>query len=428
MVRFGVRWPVSLAARAARAGGCGRAAAVVLCAAVVVVPLAACSSGSSSSGGAASAASAGGTSGSAAAAGGGVINVGVIGGFSGTQASSADPAEQGIEAWADSVNAAGGLAGHKVNLIIKDDQDSASLGVADAKELVTQDKVAAVLADWSNTDIQWGPYLKQQGVPVIGGANLAESLQDSDYFPVGTDGNSQATVMMQAAAKAGVTKLAVAYCSEAPACAEVDSLVKASQAASGVKVSWSGGFSQTAPSYTAQCLAAKNSGANGMFIAAASEADVRFATACAQQGYKPIEVTLGSTATPDWAQVPAFNGMVDAILDAPWTDTSTPATRAFHTAMAAYQPGKQLGTGTMQAWVAGVAFAQAYKDAGSPANPTPANITKGLYAFHDETLGGLAPPLTYTPGQPGKVPCAFIISIQNGKFSEPQGLTTTCAT
>ena len=248
----------------------------------------------------------GGASGSAAAAGGGVINVGVIGGFSGTQASSADPAEQGIQAWADSVNAAGGLAGHKVNLIIKDDQDSASLGIADAKELVTQDKVAAVLADWSNTDIQWGPYLKQQGVPVIGGANLAESLQDSDYFPVGTDGNSQATVMMQAAAKAGVTKLAVAYCSEALACAEVDSLVKASQAASGVKVSWSGGFSQTAPSYTAQCLAAKNSGANGMFIAAASEADVRFATACAQQGYKPVEVTLGSTATPDWAQVPAL--------------------------------------------------------------------------------------------------------------------------
>lgn len=140
--------------------------------------------------------------------------MGVIGGFSGTQASSADPAEQGIQAWAASVNAAGGLAGHKVNLIIKDDQDSASLGIADAKELVTQDKVAAVLADWSNTDIQWGPYLKQQGVPVIGGANLAESLQDSDYFPVGTDGNSQATVMMQAAAKAGVTKLAVAYCSE----------------------------------------------------------------------------------------------------------------------------------------------------------------------------------------------------------------------
>ena len=344
--------PVALVARVGRAGGSGRAAALVLCAAVVVVlSVAACSSGSSSSGGAASAASAGGTSGSAAAAGAGVINVGVIGGFSGTQASSADPAEQGIQAWADSVNAAGGLGGHKVNLIIKDDQDSASLGIADAKELVTQDKVAAVLADWSNTDIQWGPYLKQQGVPVIGGANLAESLQDSDYFPVGTDGNSQATVMMQAAAKAGVTKLAVAYCSEAPACAEVDSLVKASQAASGVKVSWSGGFSQTAPSYTAQCLAAKNSGANGMFIAAASEADVRFATACAQQGYKPVEVTLGSTATPDWAQVPAFNGMVDAILDAPWTDTSTPATRAFHTAMAAYQPGKQLGTGTMQAWV-----------------------------------------------------------------------------
>lgn len=420
--------PVALVARVGRAGGSGRAVALVLClAALVVSSVAACSSGSSSSGGAASASS-GGASGSAAAAGSGVINVGVIGGFSGTQASSADPAEQGIQAWADSVNAAGGLAGHKVNLIIKDDQDSASLGIADAKELVTQDKVAAVLADWSTTDIQWGPYLKQQGVPIIGGANLAESLEDSDYFPVGTDGNSQGTVMMEAAAKAGVTKLAVPYCSEAPACAEAAGLAKNSQAVSGVKVTWAGGFSQTAPSYTAQCLAAKNSGANGMFIAAASEADVRFAAACAQQGYKPIEVTLGSTATPDWAQVPAFDGMVDAILDAPWTDTSTPATQAFHSAMAKYQPGQQLGTGTMQAWVSGEAFAQAYQDAGSPANPTPADIVQGLYTFHNETLGGLAPPLTYTKGQPGKVPCAFIISIQNGKFTEPQGLKTTCAT
>jgi branched-chain amino acid transport system substrate-binding protein len=362
--------------------------------------------------------------GTGSAAGG--IPVGVIGSFTGTQAASTAQARPAIEAWAASVNAAGGLDGHKINLILMDDGGVASTALADVRELIEKDHVAALVNDWSAASDQWGSYAQQQGVPIVGGyEQLATS---SDFFPAGTTDAPLLQVAYRAGLAAGATKMALAYCAEVAGCSAQVPASQAATAAIGTqKLVWDGSFSVSAPSFTAQCLAAKNSGANGMFISDASDGVIKLATACAQQGFRPQEVSLDGTMTNDWLTVSALSGTVSAQEDAPWFLTSTPALAAFHGAMAKYEPSASITNASMQAWAAGQLFAAAYKAAGSPANPTGADILTGLYSLKNETLGGIAPPLNFVKGQPTVIKCAFVVGIQSGKFVAPQGLKMTCA-
>jgi branched-chain amino acid transport system substrate-binding protein len=75
-------------------------------------------------------------------------------------------------------------------------------------------------------------------------------------------------------------------------------------------------------------------------------------------------------------------------------------------------------------------LATAIKDsgAGSHKTITSADIKKGLYSFHNETLGGMAPPLNYKKGQANPVDCWYWIRIQQRKFTTPYGVKPVCVT
>jgi branched-chain amino acid transport system substrate-binding protein len=60
----------------------------------------------------------------------------------------------------------------------------------------------------------------------------------------------------------------------------------------------------SAPSYTAQCLAAKQAGAQALIIDASYAAGSRFAPACAQQGYSPVYVIPSGAFDNRYLQMP----------------------------------------------------------------------------------------------------------------------------
>jgi branched-chain amino acid transport system substrate-binding protein len=381
--------------------------------------LAACGSSSSSSSPTSS-----GASGTASAK--SVIKLGVLASFTGVEAASIGPSRAAIESWAKAVNDAGGLNGHHIDLIVKDDAGNVSNAVVDAKGLIQNDHVIAILNDVSLGDSKWGTLAQQAQVPVLGGSGQAEFSANPDFFTAGTSFAPLVGVAVKAAAEKGETKIAVPYCAEVAPCAQAAALVAAVGKPVGSTVTWTGKFSGTATDYTAQCLAAKNSGANAMFVSAGSDGVIRFASGCASQGYSPIQVTADGTLTDDWLPVKALNGSLAAEQNAPWFDTSTPATQEFHAAMQKYAPSAKLSAASIAAWASGKLFEAAYKAAGSPDTVTSADVLKGLYALHDETLGGISPPLNYTPGKVANITCAFIVGIKDGKFVAPQKLTTTC--
>jgi branched-chain amino acid transport system substrate-binding protein len=130
--------------------------------------------------------------------------------------------------------------------------------------------------------------------------------------------------------------------------------------------------------------------------------------------------------TDQWLTIPAFNGTVAQEGNAPWFLDNTPALKAFHAALNKYEPGKAVNDSSIEGWASGKLFQAAVAASGSK-TVTTASVLAGLYSLKGDTLGGIAPPITYTKGSAATIPCFFIVGISKGKFVAPQGLKTSCA-
>jgi ABC-type branched-subunit amino acid transport system substrate-binding protein len=78
-------------------------------------------------------------------------------------------ADWGAEARVDALNAAGGIDGHPIKLVIKDDGSTPSGNATAAQLEVQQDHVFAIIND-SSLAFASARYLNQQGIPVLGSA------------------------------------------------------------------------------------------------------------------------------------------------------------------------------------------------------------------------------------------------------------------
>ena len=192
--------------------GVGRKVSSVFAVCLVVALVAGCGSSAKKS----SSATSSGTSptGATSTAHGTPIVIGNIGSYTGSESSSIGPALGGIKAWVASVNASGGIDGHPVDMIYKEDNDTPSLGLADAQELLA-DHVVAIVSDWSTTDSVWAPKFEKANIPIVGGGPGApDSLTDTDYFPAQTSTIVADYGALDAMKQEGVTKFGVPYCAE----------------------------------------------------------------------------------------------------------------------------------------------------------------------------------------------------------------------
>ena len=115
------------------------------------------------------------------------IPLGFICSCSGPEASAIGSTDKVIQAWAKYVNANGGINGHPVNVIVKDDAQNPATSLQDAKELVTQDHIVAMVGEESFVDSAWASYIAGAGVPVVGGINFeAPFVSNPDFYPSGT--------------------------------------------------------------------------------------------------------------------------------------------------------------------------------------------------------------------------------------------------
>jgi branched-chain amino acid transport system substrate-binding protein len=198
----------------------------------------------------------------------------------------------------------------------------------------------------------------------------------------------------------------------------------------GASISYSSKVSASAADFTAPCQGLKNAGVQSYTLGLAAATLEQVAATCVQQGLK-AKLILSDVADSTFPSDPALNGaeIVDAMF--PFFDTSNAATRQFHAVIKKYAPtlgtsSSPLNSEVTQAYASGVMFEAAVKASGS-GQVTPESVKKGLYTFHNETLGGLTVPLTFTPGKPAASNCFFTYQIENGAFTEPDGLHPICA-
>src|SRR5438105_15944207 len=72
-------------------------------------------------------------------------NVGLTGALTGPPASTYAPAVEALRVYIDIVNAAGGVNGKKINLILQDDSAEPGKATANSKKLIAQDNVVLML-------------------------------------------------------------------------------------------------------------------------------------------------------------------------------------------------------------------------------------------------------------------------------------------
>jgi branched-chain amino acid transport system substrate-binding protein len=362
------------------------------------------------------------------------IKIGLVCSCTGPLASAGADVPRVYKAWADSVNAAGGINGHKISIIEKDDQSNPTTSVTAVHTFIETDHVVAILDD-SNNDAAWSSYVQQQKVPVVGMDTSTEGFYtNSDFYAEGQTEDSLFSGIIQAVKQAGGkgTKFALFYCAEAVQCQQGIAPLQAAAKGAGESVVTTQEVSASAPNYTAQCLAAQQAGATVIFTADAQQVDEKIIQDCYAQGYKPKVVIDGEILLPSFLTTSGINqDTYFTVPNFPYF-AKLPAITAMNKALDKYAPGvrKDVNYGEFpaEAWIAGKLFQAGAVDLGvGGKTPTSAQLIKGLDSLHGTTLGGLAPPLTFTAGKPNPVDCWYWALLKNGKYSTPLGLKPACA-
>jgi branched-chain amino acid transport system substrate-binding protein len=363
------------------------------------------------------------------------IKIGLVGSFTGALASSIEVARPAYQAWAKSVNASGGINGHPVQVIVKDDGLNPATAVAEVHELIDSDHVIA-LATISNEETAFASYPGQKGVPVIGTSlSSLNMFVQPTWFPQGQTIDVLPAAVVLAAKKVGAKNFGIIYCAESPACQQL--IGPESQAAQkyGVPLVYKASVSAAAPNYTAQCLAAKQAGAQALFIADAVSVVEHVAKDCAAQGYTPPVISDDGAVAAAFKNSPGLSdGMINVMPIIPFEGANTPGVQAMNAAFQKYEPqllsDPNYNDEVAESWVAGLLFEAAAKAGGVGANgstPTSQQLLMGLSSLNGTTLNGMTVPLNLKQGVAHPVHCWFWMRTSHGQFTTPYGLTPECA-
>ena len=356
------------------------------------------------------------------------IVIGQVGSFSGAQASSLGGAAKVLQAWADSVNASGGIRNHPVKLITKDLGTNLTGGLAAVKDLVENQHVVAIVNDQDNGDASWQKYIEGTDVPVVGGSPFENTFMTSpSFFGSGTNGLLMAYGMLQLAKRNG-DKLGFLYCAESPACTDGYHNAKRLAPVAGITIPTALKYSATQPNFTAQCQALKSAGVQSYFVGASSAVIQRVSAECKANGVTAKLLAVDGSVSQNFEGNSAVDGVQAVELNAPWFDSSSTATKERQEVVKKYVPdlGALDGPNAQYAWVAGKLFQKAVEGIPARSAITSDTVKQSLWSMKNETLDGLAPPLTFTQGKPVQVSCYFVIGVSNAKFVAPQGLKPEC--
>jgi branched-chain amino acid transport system substrate-binding protein len=347
------------------------------------------------------------------------LTIGVITSITGVGGTSEKYSATTAQGWANWVNSAmGGINGHPVKLIAKDDKSDPATVLSVAKELVETDKVSLIVSADATADIAGGAYLSQSNVPVVGFGYLPTVWNKApNYF------SSSAVIpvlnqIQPVTVKAvGATAFADAACAEVTSCSSAAPFYKPAADSVGVKYNGLLTASSSAPSYTAECLKFIQQGTDYIEATFASAAIVHMANDCYAQGYKGwFGVAAGSTVASAFQSVNNLK-LAGSMFAFPWYATAAPV-KTFTDAMAKYNSGNDYKDANSTAvWSALELFRKAAANVSDDVSAQSVMSALGNNV-KNETLGGLlAQPITFTAGQPSPpVKCEFMYKLEGGKF------------
>lgn len=361
------------------------------------------------------------------------VNVGVVAPMTGLVGASFGNFGEGVQLWAQWANEHGGLNGHPIRVFTKNDNADPAIAYSAVKSMIEEHNIVALI----NTAVVFPGALQavnEANIPVIGGEIISrEWYRQPNLFPQGPPLQSLMRRLTDVVVQEGNDRIALYYCSEVDEiCGPFrDELVtnRGIERAGGTLVHQQAA-SLTSPGFTAQCLAARDGGAETVMLALDVASNARFANDCAAQNYEPRFVTFSVAANDASLEVDNLRNLLVAMPAAPWVADDTPGMAEFQAAVRQYAPNMQLGTGMVLTWISGLQAMAAARLGGMGADPVQAReqLRAGLVQLRDFDAYGTAVPMDHsTPGQPLFPDCAFFIQrTPERTWSMPMGSGPSC--
>src|SRR5581483_10989087 len=258
----------------------------------------------------------------------------------------------GFQIWQQHINAAGGVNGHPVNLVVADDGGDPARHRSLHQKLVEQDHVLAFVQNFEviSRNKATIDYLNAKRIPVIGGEGSGDHYYQSPmYFPQAAAGDTILYTSIAGAAQytvpKGKTKYGMLVCQEAQLCKDGERVWTEAAPKLGVQVVYTGRGSLAQPDFTAQCLAARNAGVEVLLLILDPNSILRLLASCSRQSYSPILGLTGSEVEDQMKNDPNMDGALAMSSVFPYFQAGTPATDEFQAAIAKYGPQLARGVG-----------------------------------------------------------------------------------
>jgi branched-chain amino acid transport system substrate-binding protein len=350
------------------------------------------------------------------------VNIGNVSTLSGVLGELFSPVRSALETFAASQNACGGLNGHRINLLIDDDQGDPSTASSKVQAMIQQKKVLAFIGNIQLLTVDAiVPVIKRYGIPILG-SDLTNNTWFTNplMFPQGSSVQSMAYGYINAALNYFHTpNIGEVWCVEVPrACEQMDRAFRELAPMMGATVKKTIQVSITAPSYVQQCLDLKNSGVEALGLSFDAASQHRLARSCTQVDYHPkvMPYPLGVGNEKQFLQGNKWLGNAYVSMNHfPWFASDTPALQYWQASIRKFNPGFVSGGTAAMGWASGALLVAA--SAGlSAENPTTQQLLNTLWTFKGQpwtTLGGLTPPLTYGKDQNPRVPYCLFAAISN---------------
>ena len=352
------------------------------------------------------------------------IKIGVTQPLTGAFAASGNYVAQGAKIAEEAVNAAGGVLGRKIQLIIEDNKSNPTETVATAEKLIAKDKVPVLIGAWSSTlTLAVMPKLMEYEVPMVVETSSSGKITTSGnpyIFRISPTSEMEAKAFSGMVKKFGIKKadfLATNNDFGLGASQEFSQMLKGQ----GVQIGAVETMDPKATDFSAQLAKIKASGGDTLFVTTAVEQATLILRQAKEQQVKARIITTGGSVSPDQliAQAgEAANGSYHLVFFTPWFPDAVKNPDIAKKFVAEWNARKyNVGglTEGFRGWDAVHTVVEAIKLAGKA---EPKAITASLWKVKVKGINGDIGFIKQGPA--GKesaqnVPSVYVVRIDNGK-------------
>jgi branched-chain amino acid transport system substrate-binding protein len=257
------------------------------------------------------------------------IKIGVSEPLTGAFAASGNYVTQGAKIAEDEINAAGGVLGRKIQLIVEDNKSNPTEAVATVEKLIVKDKVPVLMGAWSSTlTLAVMPKLIEYSVPMVVETSSSGKITTSGnpfIFRISPTSEMEAKAFQPLVAKLGIKKADFLNTNNdfgIGSATEFSKMLKAS----GVEVGVMETMDPKATDFSAQLTRIKASGGDALFVTTAVEQNTLILKQAKDQQVTARIITTGGSNSPDQlvAQAgDAANGSFHTVFFPPWFPEAT---------------------------------------------------------------------------------------------------------